>query len=412
MRSSAILGGIVALAVLLRIAAALILRHPIDIGDGLAYFTMAETLAGQGVIADNFGQHAFYSAGYPLFLTPLFAILGPSLEVVLSANMILAAASTWLVFALARTLARREEAGLLAALAYAAWLPAIWNATLVAKENLSTPLFLVLAICAVHIARNRRPVANGLAAGLAWGAAMVTGGSAVPLCAGVALAIVILWRCGRKLRPAICAAALFLAGTTAALSPWLHATDRMVGRPVLTTNGAFNLYLGNNPAATGRFVSIADTPLGRDWEATRVRLGEVRNADRLEREAIAWISGNPGAAARLAVLKLVYFWQPNTPDAADLADSGPAAAIRWFEVAQYLLIIALALWGFFGPAVAARDKWILATMIVGFWLLHAMAYVIVRYRDPAIPLLIAMASAQLTYWARERRVWGGLAHAA
>lgn len=410
--ASAILAGIVALAVALRICAALVLQHPIEIGDGLGYFTMAQTLAGQGVITDNFGQHAFYSAGYPLFLTPFFAIFGASLPVVLFANMILAAVSTWLVFALARALAGRAEAGLLAALAYAAWLPAIWNATLVAKENLSTPLFLALALCAVHIARDRRPAANALAAGLAWGAGAITGGSALALCAGVAVAIVILWRSRRSLRPAIAAAALFLAGSTAALAPWLYSTNLMVGRPVLTTNGAFNLYLGNNPAATGRFVSIADTPLGRDWEATRIRLGEIGNADRLEREAIAWISENPAAAARLAALKLVYFWQPNTPDAADLASSGPTAAIRWLEVAQYLLLVALGLWGFFGTAVGGREKWILATMIAGFWLLHAFAYVIVRYRDPAIPLLIVMASAQLTHWARERRGWGGLAHAA
>ena len=409
---AAILGAIVALGVALRIGAALILQHPIEIGDGMGYFTMARTLAEQGVMTDNFGQHAFYSAGYPLFLTPFFAVLGSSLWVALFANLILAAASTCLIFALARAVSGRDDAAWLAALAYAAWLPALWSATLVARENLSTPLFLALALCALRIARDQRAVASALIAGIVWGAAMIAGGSALALGGGVAVAILFLWRSGRELKPAVAAAAIFLAATTATLSPGLHAPGRMVGRPVLTTNGAFNLYLGNNPAATGRFVSISDTPLGRDWEATRVRLGEIGNSERLEREAIAWISDNPGAAAGLAARKLVYFWQPNTPDAADFASGGPGALIRWLEVAQYLLILALAAWAFCGSAVVRRDKWILAAMIAGFWLLHALAYVILRYRDPAIPLLLVMASAQVAQWARQRRVWGGLAHAA
>ena len=37
-------------------------------------------------------------------------------------------------------------------------------------------------------------------------------------------------------------------------------------------------------------------------------------------------------------------------------------------------------------------------MIAGFWLIHAAAYIIPRYRDPAIPLLIVMAAIPVAAW--------------
>jgi hypothetical protein len=167
---------------------------------------------------------------------------------------------------------------------------------------------------------------------------------------------------------------------------------------VLTTNAAFNLYLGNNPAATGRFVSIADTPLGKDWNATRQRLGEVANADRLQSAARHWIADNPGRAGSLAMLKLAYFWQPNIPDAADFSASKAVASIRLIEVAQYAAILLLGLLAFRSRRIAPDGKMIVAAMIAGFWLIHAAAYIIARYRDPAIPLLIAMAAVPVAGW--------------
>src|SRR3546814_14532785 len=60
---------IVVLAIAIRIIAAFVLKHPLE-SDPLAYFTMAQGLAERGELLDMWGQHAFYSAGYPLRLTP------------------------------------------------------------------------------------------------------------------------------------------------------------------------------------------------------------------------------------------------------------------------------------------------------------------------------------------------------
>jgi 4-amino-4-deoxy-L-arabinose transferase-like glycosyltransferase len=385
------------LAIALRIGAALMLDQPLQ-SDGLAYFTMAQGLADRGELLDTHGQHAFYSVGYPLVLTPFFALLGSSLAVGLAVNLLLAAISVALIYRLTLKLSGDSLAGLIAAGAYAVWLPGIWNATVLARENLATPLLLGLALCTVAIARCERPSGAALLAGLLWGASLLTGGSALLTCAGPGVALLMLWRRAASLTPALQAGLCFVAGAALVVSPWLYSTDRMVGRPVLTTNGAFNLYLGNNPAATGRFVSIADTPLRENWEEMRVRLGEVGNAERLQAEALRWVGENPAKAGGLAALKLWYFWQPNVPDAQDFAASKAIAAFRVVEVVQYCLILILALLAFRSRRVRGDGKWILAAVIGGFWLIHAAFYVITRYRDPVMPLLIAMAAVSLAGW--------------
>lgn len=407
----AALSKVTLLAIVLRIAAATILEQSLE-SDSLAYFTMAKGLVEQGVFADIHGQHAFYSAGYPLLLVPFFFVFGSSLAVALGVNLLLTAVSIWLVFAIARSLSGRVDAGLLAALFYGVWFPSIWNATGVAKENLSTPLLLALALCAIHLARGNRPTVLGLAAGLIWGAALITGGSSLLLCTGIAVALLILWRTGGSFMPAFNAALCFCGSAMLMLAPWLYATNEMVGRPVLTTNSAFNLYLGNNPSATGRFVSISETPVGKDWEATRLRLGEIGNADRLQREALGWIAAHRSEATVLALRKLVYFWQPNVPDAVDFAASRAVASVRLIELFQYAAILVLGFWAFFGQQVAGRDKWIAGVMVASFWLIHAAAYIIMRYRDPVIPLLIVMGSIQVSTWARRYSVPGFRRHAA
>lgn len=402
---------IMLVAIGLRLAAAWALQHPLE-SDALAYFTMAEGLAERGELADHYGQHAFYSAGYPLLLAPFFTILGSSAGAAIAINLLLCVVSLGLIYRLGFALSAQRSAGLLAAAAYALWLPGLWNATMLAKENLTTPLLLGIALCAIAIARDQRPMAAASVAGLLWGAALITGGSALLLCLGVAAALLLLWRARGRFAPAFAAGLCFVAGAAVLMAPWLYTTNQMVGRPVLTTNAAFNLYLGNNPAATGRFVSIADTPLGKDWNAARAQLGEVGNADRLQAEALDWIAANPGTAAQLAALKLVYFWQPNLPDAGEMAASKAVAAIRLVEVAQYGLILLLGLFAFASRRIAPDAKWIFAAMIAGFWLIHAAAYIIVRYRDPVIPLLIVLAAVPVAAWIERFSARRGLPDAA
>ena len=88
------------LALLLRVAAWIAVAPPLQ-SDGLSYFTMARNLAQNGVLLDNYGLQIFYSAGYPLLLTPFFAMFGASVTTVLAVNLLLAALSLWLIHRIA-----------------------------------------------------------------------------------------------------------------------------------------------------------------------------------------------------------------------------------------------------------------------------------------------------------------------
>lgn len=378
---------ILAAALVVRFAASIVLAEPPQ-SDGLAYLTMAGNLASGAGLADNFGQKVFYSAGYPLLLTPMVAAIGASMNAVIALNLVLALVTGWLLHTLVLRLCGRPGAALAAVAVWAVWLPAVWNATMPAKENLSTPLLLVVLIAALDLAHGRgRALWNGLAGGLGWGAGVVTGGSSI--LAAAAFGAAILCRRDRTVWRALAGLAL---GGALTLGLWLVVTERMVGAPVINTNAEFNLYLGNNPAATGSFVSIADTPVGPQWQRRHAELGELGAARWLGHEARAWIAANPAAAIKLAIIKLGLFWAPNVPDKTDFAASKAIATVRLADVALYLAVLATALVALAGRRLDRRDQWVIGALILGFWAVHAAAYVMPRYRDPLAPILIALAA--------------------
>lgn len=374
-----------------RLAAHFALPQPLQ-SDGLAYFTLANTMAHGHWPADHFGQHAFYSIGYPLVLAPFFAVLGAKTGVAFAVNLLLALLSAGLLVLVGRGCRLSPQAQKLALLGYALWLPGVWNCTMLARENLSTPLLLAVVWCALRLLE--APSARrALAAGAAWGAAVLAGSSALPLVMAPTLAILLAARAPVAARAR--ALAMMAAGAALVLAPWGLATRAMLGAPTLSTNTGFNLYIGNNPAATGRFVSIAATPMGPRWHQLLATRGEVGATQALGEEAQAWIAAHPLEATRLAATKLALFWAPNLPDARDIAASPAMAVVRLGEVTQYLLFVVLGVAALASRRIARPHRAVMLAAIAGFWALHALAYIIDRYRDPVMPLMILLAASAL-----------------
>lgn len=401
------IGSLLLLTLTIRLAAHFALPQPLQ-SDGLAYFTLARTMADGGWPVDNLGQHAFYSIGYPLVLAPFFALLGASAGVAFAINLGLALVAGGLVLLVAREAGLGDLGRKMALTGYALWLPGIWNCTMLARENLSTPLLLAVVWCGLRLLRSPGDLRLAAVAGAAWGAAVLAGTSALPLIAAPLLGMLL----GGSLRRMAAPALGMAAAATLVLAPWAMATRAMLGRPTLSTNTGFNLYIGNNPAATGRFVSIAATPVGPQWHAMRETLGEAGASAALGAMARGWMIHHPGEVLRLGLVKLAAFWAPNLPDSNDFALSPAVTFVRLFEVVQYLAFLTLTGLCLLLPGIGRARLIVLLGAIAGFWALHGVAYIIDRYRDPVMPLLIIMASAALTEIITHRLTRRESAHAA
>lgn len=373
---------IVGLAVLLRLAVIAAYPH-LPESDEVAYRAMAANLVAGNGIVDSAGNRAMYNVGYPLLvLAPLFAVFGA--EALLPAKVahaLLGGLSVWLCHRLAGEVGGGRTARLLAALALALYLPAALYCVYLYKENLLTPVMLGALWAGIRM--SRAPSA-GLAAlcGLLFGAIALIGNAGLCLAAPVALGFAMApagWP--RKAMFAVVAAVV--AGIVVA--PWMARNAAVLGAPVLNTNGGFNLYLGNNPSATGMFMSIADTPRGADWTELR-RTGELQSSNELRREALAWIADNPARFATLALNKAVYFWTPPFHRGA-----GPSSrledTVRVLWAVQFVLLFAALASSVLLPALRTAPVSMVWLAIGCYTAVHMLFYVIYRYREPIMPLL-------------------------
>ncbi len=196
------------------------------------------------------------------------------------------------------------------------------------------------------------------------------------------------------------AAALLLLGVFAGTSPcWLH--NSFVARdPVfLSAHGGINLWLGNNPAATGypRFPDLhagqsemlrdsidqAETAAGRALkhsEVSRYWSGKARD----------YILTNPSAWLKLLARKIGNFW-----NAFEYDDLGVIAILREqgvvFPGLRFALVAVLGLSGaVFSWRAFPASRWIAAAM--GLQLLAILpVFVTERYRLAVVPGLLVLA---------------------
>jgi tetratricopeptide (TPR) repeat protein len=197
------------------------------------------------------------------------------------------------------------------------------------------------------------------------------------------------------------AAALLLLGVFAGTSPcWLH--NSFVARdPVfLSAHGGINLWLGNNPAATGypRFPDLhagqgemlrdsidqAETAAGRPLkhsEVSRYWSGKAR----------AYIAANPGAWLKLLAQKIGNFW-----NAFEYDDLGVIAILREqgvvFPGLRFALVAMLGLSGaVFSWRAFPASRWIAAAIALQL-LAILPVFVTERYRLAVVPGLLVLAA--------------------
>jgi 4-amino-4-deoxy-L-arabinose transferase-like glycosyltransferase len=366
--------------------------------DYLTYQTMALNLLNGRGLTDPWGDRAIYNVGYPLFvLTPVFALFGNSLLAVQLVNAALGTLCIIACYAIAQEAGAGRTGRLLAAALWALYLPSLVYAEYLAKENLMTPLMLGVTWCTLRLMKEVS-IGLGVRSGVLFGLLALTGNAGLVLVPAAVIAL-LLARASVGLKLASSLVALIVALAVAA--PWMIRNMHALGSPVLNTNGGFNLYLGNNPAATGYFVSIADTPRGPTWAALR-REGEIQASATLRREAMAWIREEPRQFVSLALRKAMLFWRPPVHEG-----KGPGSTmetlLRRIWLLQFVVVAAAAIGSAFVPVGRTRYVGMLWLSIASYTAVHMLFYVIFRYREPIMPLLCVLAALTLeSFWVR----WG------
>lgn len=356
-------------------------------GDESAYISMALNLVNGNEVVDNMGNHAMYNVGYPFFiLAPVFYFFGENIFIVRLFHMLLGGIAIILCYLTAKEAGAGKIGRLTAAGIWALYLPTGVYGVYIFKENLMIPLMLGVIWCALRLANQpSKKVAAGC--GLLFGLLALTGNAALSLAAIVLLALALTPASAFK---RITLAMLVLVTAVAVSAPWMLRNMHVIGAPVLNTNGGFNLYLGNNPAATGYFVSIADTPRGPTWEALR-KTGEIHASETLKQEAISWIKDHPADFLALAIKKAAYFWTPPFHEGQG-TQSSTEKIVRILWAIQFIVIIAAALGTLLIKNLKNKQLTILWLAICSYTAVHMLFYVIFRYREPIMPVLAIMAA--------------------
>jgi 4-amino-4-deoxy-L-arabinose transferase-like glycosyltransferase len=373
----------------LRVASVLIF-HAQPESDYLAYRTMAVNLIeGRGII-DNLGNYAMYNVGYPLFiLAPVFGLFGNNLLPAQLINALLGVTCSVLCYAIASEIGCGRTGRLLAAALWALYLPSMLYAEHLAKENLMTVLMAGVIWCAVRLLKDVS-LRTAASCGILLGLLVLTGNSGLALLL-TALAAIFFAFASVTRKFVLFSVIVILAVCVTA--PWIIRNARVLGSPVLNTNGGFNLYLGNNPAATGYFISIAETPRGKTWEQLRSQ-GELHASEVLRHEAIDWISKHQWQFVELALYKAVLFWKP--PAQRGNASVSPIESIlRRLWLLQFLFLVTGTIGSLLLPLGRSRQAVILFLAIASYTAVHMLFYVSTRYREPIMPVLCMLTALTL-----------------
>jgi 4-amino-4-deoxy-L-arabinose transferase-like glycosyltransferase len=367
-------------------------------GDTRYYVRLARHLESRGEYAQGY-LRAYMPPGYPAFLGGLLRLGGDSRTIQVVQNLLYVVAVLML-----GALASRRRGWLTGALAVMLALASpIW--WLLPQRALSETLFVTLVALGIFMALSgETPPAFGLAllGGVAFGLAALV--REMGLLLGGMLAVVVgawAWRDGRRARAAALAATMLL-GTVIPVLPWTARNYSVLGQIVpISTNGPINLYIGNNPDATGAFIWRLPPEGQAVWNRQdEGRSNELFTSGLAGREALAHIRANPGRTLALVPDKLWALWGPPV---ALHGGFGVGALARLGAAALWLTCLAL---GVFGLWRLRREPlaWFIAGACLIATLVHAVTFGDPRFRAAYEYLLMVPAGFALAeIWRRRAR---------
>jgi hypothetical protein len=394
----------------------------------IASFTeKSDTIARMYVDHGTFGfvpgaPTAYTQPLYAWFLIPIYWIFGANWWSLGTAQILVAIASSWLVFEIGRRVVG-ARAGLAAA-AIATLNPyLVWHDVHVNRELVDQLVAAALVLLTLVVVDRPRP-RSALLLGIVSGLAMLGNSRLVFL--PLLCAAYIAWRLPRARSTAI-VAAVVLAGAGVAVAPWLVRNKESVGCWTITTDGRA-MWKANNPRTYGLLTSgqwidnvgqNPPRPPGRGRitpeEANGIWLqsggrraphpDECAQMRFYEDLALDYWGAHPGGKAKLMALSVKLLWQPNALETTDRNGAGGQLDVgrRVIEPAYMWAVYVLAAVGLF---VAPRAFVALVLLLLAYQTAAALAFVgATRYRvawDFLLAILAAAALARIAERVRAR----------
>jgi 4-amino-4-deoxy-L-arabinose transferase-like glycosyltransferase len=366
----------------------------------------AQTFVHHGTFGFVPGEPSAYTQPlYGFFLVPIYWIFGRHWWAVGGAQILVATATAFLVYAIgARALSRR--AGTVAAIVSALNPYLVWHDVHLKRASLDQLVGAAFVLCAL-IAADRRSLPWATAAGVCGGLAIL--GNVRLILLPVVVAVYLLFRAGWGWAPLA-----LVAAATLTLAPWVVRNRVEVGCFALTTD-ARALWKANNLQtydllAAGKWIDDVRDPPGHPFPnpeeardlyrqtGNKVHVNECANQRYYQRRVRHFWRDHPGEKAKLAVQAVRMEWDPRTT--ASATESGQGAIRDWAQPLYTSVLFAL---GLAGVALASRRFAVLALALLVYQTFAAMVFVgATRYRVP-YDFLIALLAAAALDWAYLRR---------
>jgi 4-amino-4-deoxy-L-arabinose transferase-like glycosyltransferase len=398
---------LLAVAFILRLAAGWAWQSRLEgrfgFGDSESYWQLGRSIAaGESYYCGPQKNQVFRTPGYPVLLAPIFLLTDNDQTAVYLARAEAALFGTLSVLAVwwLTLLLFNRRAAWLAAVAAALYPGAVSMGVFVLSESPFCPLMLLQLILWTLAVRGKTTGGGAMlafAAGLAGGAATLMRPGWLlftPLAAGVEILLAFrIRRTDWQSAPHIAVALFTLVGLAVAMAPWWARNARLTGHFVPTTlQVGASLYDGLNPAADGssNMDFVARVFDGERPRETPSIAAEMELDRRMRDAALEWGRANPGQAARLAGVKFVRLWNiwPNEP-----------SLRRWpLRLAVILTYLPLLIFGIIGAWKTIGRGWpyILCWLPAAYLtLLHVVFVSSIRYREPAMLALLALAAGMM-----------------
>jgi 4-amino-4-deoxy-L-arabinose transferase-like glycosyltransferase len=214
-------------------------------GDAVWYNAQAINLAsGNGVITNRGQPTAFWPAGYSFLLAPFYRLFGPDVHIGEILNVLFQAGLLLVTYLTARRLFN-DRVARKSTLILALMPSQIFYSLLLMADIPFTFIFSIV----LYLVSSKSSYRNTLIIGILFGVAMFLRPILLffPILIGI-----YLYQRDRNMRTVLTHLAIILVVGEAILLPWQIRNYRIFGDFVLVSNnGGYNLWMGNNPLATG-----------------------------------------------------------------------------------------------------------------------------------------------------------------